>query len=173
MKKNKVGQITLAVITIAIIITLLYEFNVVPISSAIMMATRWTVAVALFVYALAKRNLTTWILVCMIFGVFVGLDFPNVAAALHPLSKGFIKLVKTIVGPILFGTLVFGIAGHSDLKQVGDQSSLAYPAYARSIAQQAIEIAKPPYEASEVIQPYWLPAACTSSIDHLKPLRDT
>lgn len=60
-----------------------------------------------------------------------------------------------------------------DLKQVGDQSSLAYPAYARSIAQQAIEIAKPPYEASEVIQPYWLPAACTSSIDHLKPLRDT
>ena len=55
----------------------------------------------------------------MIFGVFVGIDFPNAAMALQPLSKGFIKLVKTIVAPIIFATLVYGIAGHSDLKQVG------------------------------------------------------
>jgi proton glutamate symport protein len=55
----------------------------------------------------------------MMLGVFVGVDFPNFAGALHPFSKSFIKLVKTIVGPILFGTLVFGIAGHPDLKQVG------------------------------------------------------
>src|SRR5690606_26893570 len=41
------------------------------------------------------------------------------ARAMQPLSQGFIKLVKTIVGPILFATLVFGIAGHSDLKSVG------------------------------------------------------
>ncbi|RZJ80052.1 MAG: cation:dicarboxylase symporter family transporter [Flavobacterium sp.] len=97
----------------------LNQFNIVHLSELFLMPMRWTLALVLIIYATVKKNLTTWILICMILGVFVGLDFPNVAAALHPLSKGFIKLVKTIVGPILFGTLVYGIAGHSDLKQVG------------------------------------------------------
>ncbi len=119
MKKAKIGQITLILITIATIITLLYEFNIVNVPAQIMMAMRWIIAVVLLVYATSKKSLTTWILVSMMIGVFVGIDFPNIATALHPLSKGFIKLVKTIVGPILFGTLVYGIAGHSDLKQVG------------------------------------------------------
>lgn len=119
MKKSKIGLITLIFITVALILTLSNEFELVSIPHKIMMAMRWGVAIMLVVYALAKKNLTTWILVCMLLGVFVGIDFPNFAAALHPLSKGFIKLVKTIVGPILFGTLVYGIAGHSDLKQVG------------------------------------------------------
>ena len=101
------------------IITLLYEFDVVKIPAQMMFAMRWIIALVLLVYAASKKSLTTWILVSMIMGVFVGIDFPNIATALHPLSKGFIKLVKTIVGPILFGTLVYGIAGHSDLKQVG------------------------------------------------------
>src|SRR5690606_4852833 len=69
--------------------------------------------------AFVRKNLTTWILTCLVLGVFVGLDFPDLAVSMHPLSQGFIKLVKTIVGPILFATLVFGIAGHSDLKSVG------------------------------------------------------
>lgn len=70
-------------------------------------------------YALGKKNLTTWILVCIVLGIIVGSDYPIVAVSLQPLSQGFIRLVKTIVGPILFATLVYGIAGHSDLKQVG------------------------------------------------------
>lgn len=119
MKKSKIGLITLIFITIAVALTLLKEFDIVHIPEQIMMSARWGVAVVMVVYAVIKRNLTTWILVCMLLGVFVGVDFPNFAAALQPLSKGFIKLVKTIVGPILFGTLVYGIAGHSDLKQVG------------------------------------------------------
>lgn len=119
MKRSPIGVITLIAITIALIITLLKEFNIAPVSDIIMMSTRWIVAIILIAFALARKNLTTWILVCMLLGVFVGVDFPNVAASLHPLSKGFIKLVKTIVGPILFGTLVYGIAGHSDLRQVG------------------------------------------------------
>lgn len=119
MKKAKIGQITLVLVTIAIIITLLHEFNIVNVPAEAMMATRWATAVVLIVFAFTKRSLTTWILLSMILGIFAGIDFPNFAAALHPLSKGFIKLVKTIVGPILFGTLVYGIAGHSDLKQVG------------------------------------------------------
>ena len=113
------GLITLIFITIAVVITLLNQFEIIAASPGLMMTVRWVVAIFLVSYALMKKNLTTWILVAMMLGVFIGVDFPNIATALHPLSKGFIKLVKTIVGPILFGTLVYGIAGHSDLKQVG------------------------------------------------------
>jgi len=119
MLKTKIGLITLITVTLACIIAVLYEFDVVGFSHEFLMAVRWIVATVLVVNALFKKNLTTWILTCMILGIFVGLDFPNLAISLQPLSKGFIKLVKTIVGPILFATLVYGIAGHSDLKQVG------------------------------------------------------
>lgn len=70
-------------------------------------------------YALRRKNLTTWILISIVIGIIVGRDYPGVALSLQPLSQGFIRLVKTIVGPILFATLVYGIAGHNDLKQVG------------------------------------------------------
>jgi len=119
MLKSKMGFATLITITLASIITLLYEFDLVAVHPMLMMAVRWIVAVVLVSNAFVRKNLTSWILTCMILGIFVGIDFPNLAISLQPLSKGFIKLVKTIVGPILFATLVFGIAGHSDLKQVG------------------------------------------------------
>jgi proton glutamate symport protein len=119
MKKNRVGLITFLFITIASLLGVLKDFNIADIPDNVMMATRWILAIQLVIFALFRKNLTTWILVCMVLGVFVGIDYPHVAVALQPLSKGFIKLVKTIVGPILFATLVYGIAGHSDLKQVG------------------------------------------------------
>ena len=119
MSKKTVGFVTLIIATIAIIITLLYEFTSLGISPQFMIGVRWVMAAALFLNALVRKNLTTWIITCLILGVFVGLDFPDLARSLQPLSQGFIKLVKTIVGPILFATLVFGIAGHSDLKSVG------------------------------------------------------
>ncbi|ATP56835.1 dicarboxylate/amino acid:cation symporter [Pedobacter ginsengisoli] len=119
MKQNRLGLITLIFITIATVLGVLKDFDILAVPDNVMMAVRWILAVELFIYAVVKKNLTTWILVCMIFGVFIGIDYPHVAIALQPLSKGFIKLVKTIVGPILFATLVYGIAGHSDLKQVG------------------------------------------------------
>ncbi|MEQ7801580.1 cation:dicarboxylase symporter family transporter [Pedobacter sp. ASV1-7] len=119
MKKNRVGLITFLFITIASLLGVLNDFNIADIPDNVMMATRWILAIQLVIFALFRKNLTTWILVCMLLGVFVGIDYPHVAVALQPLSKGFIKLVKTIVGPILFATLVYGIAGHSDLKQVG------------------------------------------------------
>ncbi|WP_156308320.1 dicarboxylate/amino acid:cation symporter [Sphingobacterium endophyticum] len=119
MSKKTTGYILLFTVAIASILTLLYEFDLVPIPPAAMMAVRWITAIVLIWNAIVRKGLTTWILTCMVLGIFVGLDFPDVAKALQPLSQGFIKLVKTIVGPILFSTLVFGIAGHSDLKQVG------------------------------------------------------
>lgn len=119
MLRNKIGFITSIIVSIAVVMTLLKEFTTVDISESMMMGTRWFVAGVLVFYALFKRNLTTWIIIGMILGVFIGVDFPHAAMALQPLSKGFIKLVKTIVAPIIFATLVYGIAGHSDLKQVG------------------------------------------------------
>lgn len=71
------------------------------------------------VFAFKKRSLTTWILVSMIVGVEVGLNFPVFSQNLQVLSKIFLKLIKTIIAPILFATLVVGIAGHSNLRQVG------------------------------------------------------
>src|SRR5690606_15926652 len=117
--KNRIGLVTLLTITIAFIIFLFYEFNILGVDASMMVSVRWITAIVLVTNAFVRKNLTTWILTCLVLGVFVGLDFPDLAVSMHPLSQGFIKLVKTIVGPILFATLVFGIAGHSDLKSVG------------------------------------------------------
>src|SRR5690606_21842867 len=119
MLKKQVALITILTISIAVILTIIYEFNLFAIQPGFMQVVRWVVAAVLFLNAISRRNLTTWILTCLVLGIFVGLDFPDFAKALQPLSQGFIKLVKTIVGPILFATLVYGIAGHSDLESVG------------------------------------------------------
>jgi proton glutamate symport protein len=136
MKQNRVGLITLLFITVAALLGVLKDFGIANVPDNVMMSIRWLLAIELVVYAIMRRNLTTWILVCMVLGIFVGIDYPHVAVALQPLSKGFIKLVKTIVGPILFGTLVYGIAGHSDLKQVGRMAwkSMLYFYFATTIA---------------------------------------
>ena len=60
----------------------------------------------LVVFAIRRKDLTTWILISIVMGVIIGRDFPGVAMSLQPLSQGFIRLVKTIVGPIIFATLV-------------------------------------------------------------------
>jgi proton glutamate symport protein len=70
-------------------------------------------------YAYRKGSLTTWILIGMILGTETGLFFPEFAQHLQILSKIFLRLIKTVIAPILFATLVVGIAGHSDIRQVG------------------------------------------------------
>ncbi len=80
---------------------------------------RW-VALGLSIgYAYLKRNLTVWILIAMFLGVSIGTDFPTIALNLKVLSDIFLRLIKTIIAPLLFSTLVVGIAGHSNIKQVG------------------------------------------------------
>ncbi|MGI4853349.1 MAG: dicarboxylate/amino acid:cation symporter [Janthinobacterium lividum] len=66
-----------------------------------------------------RRSLTPWIVVAMVAGVEIGLDLPNLAIQSHFLSDIFLRLVKTIVAPLILATLVSGIAGHGDLKSVG------------------------------------------------------
>ncbi len=82
-------------------------------------ALRWLVVAALILFAAWRRSLTTWILVSIVAGAVFGIDFPNAATGLRVLSTIFIRLIRTIVAPLLFATLVVGIASHGNLKQVG------------------------------------------------------
>ena len=84
-----------------------------------LMVTRWIPLTCYFVYAIGKKKLTTWIFVSMLMGVEFGYDVPLVAKELNLVSQIFIHLVKTIIAPLIFATLVTGIAGHANLKQVG------------------------------------------------------
>ena len=86
---------------------------------ALFFGARWLAIAALVAWAARRRSLTVWILVAMVVGAEVGHDFPEVAVALRVLSQIFLRLIRTIVAPLLFATLVVGIAGHSNLRQVG------------------------------------------------------
>ena len=88
-------------------------------SPMLFLIMRWLVLLALVVYALFKRTLTAWIFVAMLLGAEIGHDFPTIATHLRVLALIFLRLIKTIIAPLLFATLVVGIAGHSNLRQVG------------------------------------------------------
>ena len=83
------------------------------------MLLRWLAIIALVVFVARRRSLTAWILLSMVIGAEVGHDFQSVAVELRFLSQIFLRLITTIVAPLIFATLVVGIAGHSNLRQVG------------------------------------------------------
>lgn len=65
-------------------------------------------------------SLTQWILISMVVGIAVGSLFPTFALELKPLSAIFLRMIKSLIVPLLFSTLVIGIAGHGDdMKKVG------------------------------------------------------
>ena len=56
--------------------------------------------------AILKRlSLTSWILIALVAGVFLGVFFPEFSKNLSPISTIFLRLIRSIVGPLLFGTL--------------------------------------------------------------------
>jgi proton glutamate symport protein len=85
-----------------------------------MLLNIWRAATLAFLaYACVRRSLTSWIIVGMLAGMEIGHDFPQAAIQLQVLSTIFLRLIKTIVAPLIFSTLVVGVAGHANLKQVG------------------------------------------------------
>jgi proton glutamate symport protein len=88
-------------------------------SATLFLIMRWLVLLTLVTYAWFRRSLTAWIFVAMLLGAEIGYDLPNVATNLRVLAMIFLRLIKTIIAPLLFATLVVGIAGHSNLRQVG------------------------------------------------------
>ncbi len=80
---------------------------------------RWGGLVAIAAAGFRGRSLTYWIFFAMLLGGEIGLDWPQVAEHLRVLSDIFLRLIKVIVAPLIFGTLVTGIAGHGNLRSVG------------------------------------------------------
>ena len=107
------------VITLALIFNLGQVYSIWNIDLIVMLVSRWAAMTMLVIYAIRKKSLTTWILISMVLGAEFGHDVPSVAIHLNLFSKIFLNMVKTIIAPLLFATLVVGIAGHSNLKQVG------------------------------------------------------
>ena len=93
--------------------------HVAAVPATAMMVARWIAVLALVAYGFAKRSLTAWIFVSMVVGAEIGHDFPALANNLKILGQIFLQLIKVIIAPLLFATLVSGIAGHANLKQVG------------------------------------------------------
>ena len=87
--------------------------------STLATAARWLALGALALFVAPRRSLTGWIVLAMLVGIELGHDAPAVALNLKVLSDAFLRLVKTIIAPLVFATLVVGIAGHANLKQVG------------------------------------------------------
>src|SRR5436190_9590112 len=75
--------------------------------------SRWLAIAALIYYGFKRKSLTAWIVLGMVIGAELGHDAPKFAANLQVLSGVFLRLIKTIVAPLIFSTLVVGIAGHS------------------------------------------------------------
>lgn len=119
MNKRKSALLTLIILTIAAFVHVIDIYNIAAVPPLILQVLRWAFIASLILFAIYKKSLTTWILSSMVIGVEIGLDFPAFAINLKVLSNIFLRMVKTIIAPILFSTLVVGIAGHSDLKQVG------------------------------------------------------
>jgi len=87
--------------------------------ASLLLLMRWLILLTLLAYAAFRRSLTAWIFVAMLIGAELGHDLPSVSTHLRLLAMIFLRLIKTIIAPLLFGTLVVGIAGHSNLRQVG------------------------------------------------------
>jgi len=117
--KNRLLLAAVLVSTTAIAATLLAGAHMLPHDAVVPTLLRWLAILLIGTYAASRRSLTTWILVGLLAGAELGQDWPSVAVNLQLLGTIFLRLIKVIIAPLLFGVLVVGIAGHSDLKKVG------------------------------------------------------
>jgi proton glutamate symport protein len=117
--QRKLLFILFSVILVAIILNLGQFYTLWSITPIALRLVRWVAIGFIIWYAVKKNSLTTWIIISMIVGAEFGEDFPTIAIHLNLISKIFLNLIKTIIAPLIFATLVVGIAGHSNLKQVG------------------------------------------------------
>ena len=71
------------------------------------------------------KSLYFQVITAIVIGVLLGHFYPDTGAAMKPLGDGFIKLIKMIIAPIIFCTVVVGIAGMEDMKKIGKTGGLA------------------------------------------------
>ncbi len=65
------------------------------------------------------KSLFGQVMIALVLGVIAGMAWPDFAAQMKPLGDGFIKLIKVVIAPLVFGVVVHGIASAGDLKKVG------------------------------------------------------
>lgn len=116
--KNKILVAAVLVSALAIAFSLA-NLEVIASASLIVRILRWLSIALIAAVAVKRRSLTSWIFVGLLAGAEFGHDFPGLATNLQFLGTIFLRLIRVIIAPLLFGTLVVGIAGHADLKRVG------------------------------------------------------
>jgi proton glutamate symport protein len=117
--KNRLLAAAIVAGTIAIAASLLANAQIVALPALATALLRWITILLIAANAASRRSLTGWILVGLLAGAELGHDAPSLALKLQFLGTIFLRLIKVIIAPLLFGTLVVGIAGHADLKKVG------------------------------------------------------
>ncbi len=80
---------------------------------------RWTGLGLFLPFAVRRRSLLVWTFFAMLAGAELGVDAPQIAAQSHFLADIFLRLIRMIVAPLIFGGIVTGIAGHNELRGVG------------------------------------------------------
>jgi proton glutamate symport protein len=130
---------------------------------------------------LRRRTLTQWIVVAMVVGVALGILFPGFAVSIRPISTIFLRMIRSIIVPLIFGTLVVGIAGHGDdMKRVGRLAlkSIVYfevvTTLALFIGLFAVNVLKPGVGVSLAAEATTAPVASTqvtfgSVLEHIVP----
>ena len=134
---------------------------------------------------LRRVSFTLWIFIGMIVGALVGWLYPDFGADLKPLSTAFLRMIKSVVAPILFGTLVMGIAGQGDdLRRVGRLAwksllyfwgmtslALVIGLVAPHITHPGIGVIIPPPDASTAAAiPRSVPTTFGGFVEHLIPV---
>ncbi len=134
-------------------------------------------------FALLRRvSLTWWIFIGMGAGILVGWVAPEFSASLKPLSTIFLRMIKSIVVPIIFGTLVIGIAGHGDdLSRIGRLAVKSFAYFwlmtavalviglvAGNLVQPGIGVVLPPPDPNAGV-PTAAPTTFGSFLEHIVP----
>jgi len=88
-------------------------------SAAVALGLRCVAIALLIPIALRRRSLLVWTFLAMLAGAELGVDAPHFASQTHFLGEIFLRLIRMIVAPLIFGGIVTGIAGHNELRSVG------------------------------------------------------
>jgi proton glutamate symport protein len=129
-----------------------------------------------------RLSLTHWIFIGMASGILLGWLAPATGAQLKPLSNIFLRMIKSVVVPIIFGTLVIGIAGHGDdLKRIGrlflrsmiyfwamTVIALAIGLIAVHLTQPGVGVVLPPVDPHAAL-PTPAPTTINGFLEHIVP----
>jgi proton glutamate symport protein len=119
MRPKTFALALVVVLAISASLALASHYHVFAVSQNLLLLSRWAFIAVLAGYALRRRSMTSWILFAMVAGAEIGHDWPQTANAMRLISQIFLRLIRVIIAPLLFATLVSGIAAHADLKKIG------------------------------------------------------